>query len=357
MNTETKTEALDAISSPQPEFSEADAKRTLASEFGLDGELVPLVSERDQNFRVSMADGRQFVFKIANCVESSVVTDFQIKALLHVEEMQCPVATPKVMRTLAGDDSALIYDGEVAHVCRVVSYLQGTLLSELSMRPKLAQNLGECAAKLDLAMADFRHPGDSPLLLWDLQRAAGLRDLLSYIEPAELRAAVTACLDDFDMRVAPALPALRRQVIHSDLHGDNVLADAQQQDLIAGVIDFGDMVRAPLIMEVAVAASYLRSEDGDALSLIAPFVVAYNSLLPLQADEIKLLFDLVRARLSATISILRWRVAQRGADDEYTSLYSQGESDAESFLLRLDSLGRDEFLSTIKKNLRNSQLR
>ncbi len=347
-------EALDAISSPQPEFSESDAKRTLASEFGLDGELVPLVSERDQNFRVSMADGRQFVFKIANCVESRVVTDFQIKALLHVEAKQCPVATPRIMRTFAGDDSTLIYDGEVAHVCRVVSYLQGTLLSELSMSSKVAQNLGECAAKLDLAMADFRHPGDSPLLLWDLQRAADLRDLLSYIEPAELRAAVTACLDDFDTRVAPALPALRRQVIHSDLHGDNVLADSQQQDLISGVIDFGDMLRAPLIMEVAVAASYLRSEEGDALSLVAPFIAAYNSLLPLQADEIELLFDLVRARLSATISILRWRVAQRGADDEYASLNLEGESDAESFLLRLDSLGRGEFLNTIKKNIRNS---
>jgi hydroxylysine kinase len=347
-------DALDAISSPQPEFSETAAKHMLAVEYGLEGELAPLVSERDQNFRVSMADGRQFVFKIANRAESSVTTDFQIKALLHIEQMQCSVATPKIVRTLAGNDSAIIHDGDVAHVCRVVSYLQGTLLSEISTSPQLAQKLGECAARLDMAMADFGHQGDSPLLLWDLQRAAGLRDLLSYIEAAELRAAVTACLDDFDTRVQPALPALRRQVIHSDLHGDNVLAESQQQNAIVGVIDFGDMVRAPLIMEVAVAASYLRSEESDALSLITPFVDAYHSLLPLQPNEIELLFDLIRARLAATISILRWRVAQRGQDDEYTSLYGQGESDAEAFLLRLDSLGRSEFLQAINKSLKNN---
>jgi Ser/Thr protein kinase RdoA (MazF antagonist) len=346
--------ALDAISSPSPQLSESAAKRTLALEYGLDGELLSLVSERDQNFRVSMTDGRQYVFKIANRVESGVITDFQIKALLHIEKAHCPVATPRIVRTLAGNDSALIYDGDVAHVCRVVTYLQGTLLSELSMNPQLAHKLGECAARLDMAMADFEHQGDSPQLLWDLQRAAELRDLLSYIEAAELRAAVTACLDDFDARVQPALPALRRQIIHSDLHGDNVLADSQQQDVIVGVIDFGDMVRAPLIMEVAVAASYLRSEDDDALSLITPFVVAYHSLLPLQANEIELLFDLVRARLAATISILRWRVAQRGQDDDYTSLNGQVESDAETFLLRLESLGRSEFSKAINKSLKNN---
>jgi len=347
-------DALDAISSPQPQFSESAAKHMLATEFGLEGELSPLVSERDQNFRVAMTDGRQFVFKIANCIENSVTTDFQIKALLHIEQRQCPIATPRIVRTLGGNDSALIYDGDVAHVCRVVSYLQGTLLSELSMSPQLAKSLGEGAARLDLAMADFEHSGDSPQLLWDLQRAAGLRDLLPYIEDTALRAAVTACLNDFHTRVEPALPMLRRQVIHSDLHGDNVLADGDHQNAIVGVIDFGDMVRAPLIMELAVAASYLRSGESDTLSLIAPFVVAYNSLLPLQADELELLFDLVRTRLAATISILHWRVAQRGEDDEYASLNWQGESDAEAFLLRLDSLGRSEFLSAISKSIKNS---
>jgi len=342
-------DALEAISVPQPVFSEAAAKRLLAAEYGFEAELLPLVSERDQNFRVSLADGRQFVFKIANSSESSVTTDFQIKALLHIEQMRCPVATPRIVRSIAGNDSALIYDGDVAHVCRVVSYLQGTLMSDGATSTQLAQNLGECAARLDLAMAGFEHPGDSPLLLWDLQRAAGLRELLKYIKESDLRSSLGACLDDYDQRVQPALPALRRQVIHSDLHGDNVLTASDDENRIAGVIDFGDMLRAPLIMEVAVAASYLRSDSSDAMALITPFVAAFHAVLPLQADELELLFDLLRARLTATISILRWRVAQRGPDDEYTSLYSQGESDAETFLLRLNSLGRRAFLSNLKK--------
>ena len=336
---------------PQPVFSEAAAKRLLAAEYGLEGELLPLVSERDQNFRVSLPDGQQFVFKIANSSESRVTTDFQIKALLHIERMRCPVATPKIVRSVEGNDSTLLYDGDVAHVCRVVSYLQGTLMSDSTTSIELAQDLGESAARLDLAMADFEHPGDSPLLLWDLQRAAGLRELLSYIKEGELRSAVAACLDDYDQRVQPVLPALRRQVIHSDLHGDNVLTVSGDENRVAGVIDFGDMVRAPLIMEVAVAASYLRTDNSDVMSLLAPFVAAFHAVLPLQAQELELLFDLLRARLSATISIMRWRVAQRGAEDEYTSLYSEGESDADAFLLRLNSLGRRAFLKKLNKFL------
>jgi Ser/Thr protein kinase RdoA (MazF antagonist) len=84
------------------------------------------------------------------------------------------------------------------------------------------------------------------------------------------------------------------------------------------------------------------------MSLVTPFVSAFHAVLPLQANELELLFDLLRARLAATISIMRWRIAQRGADDEYTSLYSQGESDAEAFLLRLNSLGRSAFLNNLK---------
>ncbi len=347
---------MEAISSPPPQFSETAARDLLATEFGLEADLLPLVSERDQNFQVAAPDGRQFVFKIANGAESSVTTDFQIKALLHIERMGCAVVTPKIVRTLSGSDSTLIRDSDRAYVCRVVTYLQGTPLSEFPTNSQLAQSLGTSAARLDQALADFRHPGDCPVLLWDLQHAAGLRKLLPYVREDELRAALTACLDDFEARVLPVLPKLRRQVIHSDLHGDNVLTENQDSKVIAGVIDFGDMVRAPLVMEVAVAAAYLRSTQGDAMSLVAPFVAAYNSVMPLQSEELELLFDLVRARLSATISILRWRVVQRGEDDEYTSQYLQGESDAEVFLSRLDSLGRDDFLKVIHKAIRNKHI-
>ena len=339
--------ALDAISTPQPEFSESEASRALAEDFGLDGTLDSLISERDQNYRVTPAAGERFVFKIANRSESAVTTDFQIQALLHIVRQGCSVATPAIRRTLSGNESSILYDGDVPHVCRVVSYLAGTPLSEVTATADLASDFGRRAANRDLALANFEHSGDNHVLLWDLQRASELRELITHVEEADLRAAVCQCLDDFDRRVRPALSSLRHQVIHSDLHGDNVLATDDHKS-IAGVIDFGDMVRAPLIMEIAVAAAYLRVDDGNPMSLIVPFIAAYNSVIPIEEDELNLLFDLVRTRLVATITILRWRFSKRGKDDDYARESLASERNAEQFLLRLDALSRDSFTEHVR---------
>ena len=339
--------ALDAISTPQPQFSQTEVLRALVEEFGIHGTLESLISERDQNFQVATAAGEHFVFKIANSSESDVTTDFQIQALSHVMRQDCPVATPEIRPTLAGHESILLFDGDTPHVCRLVSYLAGTPLSAVSVTPKLVQHFGRCAANLDLALANYEHAGDSQMLLWDLQRAGDLRELITYVEEPELRAAVSLCLDDFDSRVQPKLPSLRRQVIHGDLNADNVLV-ADDRESIVGVIDFGDMVRAPLVMEIAIAASYLRVGDGEALSLTAPFITGYNSITALEDVELEMLFDLIRVRLVATITILRWRLAMRGKDDDYAGHFLESERSAENFLLRLDTLGRISFTERVR---------
>jgi Ser/Thr protein kinase RdoA (MazF antagonist) len=339
--------AVDAISTHQPQIPEIEVMRALAEEFGIHGTLESLVSERDQNYRVTTAAGERFVFKIANSSESGVITEFQIQALSHVMRQGCPVATPEIHRTLAGKESTIVFDGDIPHVCRVVSYLAGTPLSAVSMTPKLVQHFGRCAANLDLALANYEHAGDSQVLLWDLQHAGELRELITYVEEPELRAAVSLCLDDFDRRVQPKLPSLRRQVIHGDLNADNVLV-ADDRESIVGVIDFGDMVRAPLIMEIAIAAAYLRVGEGDPLSLIAPFITGYNSITALEDVELELLFDLIRARLVATLTILRWRLVMRGKDDDYAQHFLESERSSENFLLRLDTLGRISFTERLR---------
>jgi len=147
--------------------------------------------------------------------------------------------------------------------------------------------------------------------------------------------------------VQPKLPSLRRQVIHGDLNADNILV-ADDRESIVGVIDFGDMVRAPLVMEIAIAASYLRVGDGEALSLIAPFITGFNRITALEDIELELLFDLIRARLVTTITILRWRLAMRGKDDDYARLSLEGECSAEHFLSRLGTLGRIPFTQRLR---------
>ena len=66
-------------------------------------------------------------------------------------------------------------------------------------------------------------------------------------------------LEGFERHAVPLLRGLRRQVIHNDFNPHNVLADAVDDTRIAGVIDFGDMVHAPLVQDLATACAYLKA--------------------------------------------------------------------------------------------------
>ena len=109
------------------------------------------------------------------------------------------------------------------------------------------------------------------------------------------------------------------------------------------------------MFDVAIAASYLRADSPDPLQLIVPFVAGYTAVTPLQDNEIAILFDLVRARLSTTITLLYWRLAARDEQDPYRQKTLQLESGASDFLHALDGLGRAPFTARIRQSLTPDQ--
>ena len=79
---------------------------------------------------------------------------------------------------------------------------------------------------------------------------------------------------------------------------------------IAGVIDFGDMVHAPLVNNLAVAAAYQLAPAGHPLETVADLVGAYHGVVPLEDAELDLLFDLIATRMVLTVTISGWRAAR-----------------------------------------------
>ena len=282
-----------------PAFTDRDAVAIIRTHWGLDAAVGPLVSERDQNFRVDSDDGRRFVLKIANAAEDEVVTDFQIQALVYiagrVRALDIPIRCPEVVPTLDGAVSLPISGPDGTHVTRLVTWLDGLPLGDRDAGGRLARRMGVYLAYLGRALQGFSHPGSAHSLLWDIQQASNLRPLIRHVPDAAAADAVAAALDDFEHYAQPVLPSLRAQVIHSDMNPDNVLIDASDRDTVAGVIDFGDMLHAPLVADVAVACSYLRVFEGDPLRLMAGFIAGYHGVVPLTRDEIDILFELIQA--------------------------------------------------------------
>ena len=312
--------------------------RAIEAQFGLVGEFLPLVSERDQNFLLRCSAGERYVAKVASGVEDAAATDFQIGGLLHLEKA-ADLLVPRVYRTLAGEASGHIADGNATYRLRVVTWVNGEPLESQPLDTVTSGKFGRALARLDAGLAAYSHPGENPPLLWDLQRTAELRNLIENITDFSVRDRVASVVDDFEERVLPVVGTLRSQVIHADANPGNILLT----DEGIGFIDFGDMMKAPLVFDVAIAASYLRAFTAEPLQFIVPFVEAYHSITPLNALEADLLFDLVRARLAMTVTLLYWRLSARSEDDRYRQKALEVEGGAERYLALLDSMGRPAF--------------
>jgi 4-aminobutyrate aminotransferase-like enzyme/Ser/Thr protein kinase RdoA (MazF antagonist) len=301
-----------------PGFSEEEARRIAAELFGLGGDFRLLKSERDQNFGIQTEEGDGFVLKLSNAVEDPGVVDFQVRALGHIERQDPELTVPRVLRAKDGAASVTVKDGQgIRHIARVLTYLPGTLLDEVTMTLALWRNVGEIAARLDLALRGFFHPHARQEHPWDITRCAALRPHTHHIADAAARRNSEQILDHMAGNIIPRLKGLRHQVIHADVHSKNTLIDPGRPDRITGVLDFGDMVFAPLVAEVAIAADVEGVPDGELVETLGAVVAGFDSVLPLEEEEIDLVYDLVLARLAVTATIIAWRKEMRPDQPDY----------------------------------------
>ena len=342
--------AFALLSTPPPQFSAAAAARILRDQYDIEGSLKVLISERDQNFLVKPESGESFVFKIANSTEDAGVTDFQIEALLHVSEKDPAFPVPRVRPALNGDRSTTIVarDGRV-HIARVLTWLEGVPLRFAEPRQDIEEELGKILARLGTALQDFEHPASDHVLLWDLLHAGNLAELLENIENESLRDKCRQRLHVFEQSIEPALNQLSSQVIYNDLNSSNVLVDPNNTASITGIIDFGDMVRSPLVIDVAVAAAYLCEGGENPLSGIVSFLSGYSRVRPLQQEEVELIYDLIITRNVMTIVITHWRAKQHPENRDYIL---RNEPRARSTINTLIDLGQSNVTDIFLKACR-----
>lgn len=339
--------SMSPVTVEPPNFSTGAVAAVVAENYNLLGDYTPLVSERDQNFRLRTSDGQEFVVKVTGLIEDRIATDFQIAALSHFEESGFDY-TPRVFRTLSGDKRSVITsDAGQEYSLRVVTWLDGSLLKDVGLTTNNASRFGRRLAELDLSLRNFDFDGDGQAGLWDMQNALQLRSLLPHVNDEKVHKYACAVLNRFEDPVISALHALPGQAIHNDANPENILIDADGD--VSGFIDFGDALKAPRIIEVAIAASYLRTVGENPLKFIEAFVEAYHQRSPLSDAEFKLLFDLIRTRLATTLIIMYWRLSARDEDDPYRQKTLENESNAFEFLVFLSDLGHDAFIRCVNR--------
>ena len=308
----------DLLETQPPKFTAKEVKDIANRLYGLTGKLSPLDSERDQNFRIKTKTGNQFVIKIANNAETPAMIDMQIKALEHITQTNPDLSVPEVLFSRNGLAIEQVQAQNGAkHGFRILTYLPGIPPKDDPTELALLRPMGASLAQLAQSLRGFFHSGANYELLWDLKHTSKLRQYLPHITDANHHELASYFLDRFDQNVLPQIPKLRAQILHNDLTPDNIIVAENDPGCIVGMIDFGDMTHTLLIIDLATTIAQMLRGHADLLGVAVEIIAGYHEINPLEDAELRILYDLIAARLTMLNVIAAWRVTLHPENREY----------------------------------------
>ena len=279
--------------------SAAEAEAVARARWGVAAVARVLPGERDRNFHLRDEAGREFVLKFANPAEDAGFRAMQIAALRHIEQVDPGLAVPRMVPLPGGGfETAVTHGSGVVQQARLLSWLRGVPIGEAVP--------GRAAlARLQRALAPFRHEASGHEMAWDLQHAPKLAGIAFAVRHEGARRVLLEMLEWFEREVVPVVAGLPRQVVHNDLNRMNVLVDPGDHGRIAGIIDFGDIAETAVLFDVAIAAVQLPVGDVGLAEGLRDFLRGYG-LGRLGREAVALLPGLMAMRLALGMALASW---------------------------------------------------
>ncbi|MGB1204112.1 MAG: aminotransferase class III-fold pyridoxal phosphate-dependent enzyme [Chitinophagales bacterium] len=286
--------------------------------YGISATAKKLVAYEDFNFRLSAKNGRTYVLKISTDTSSFPYLKPQNKILQHLAKSKknktiypqiIPSKNNKYIVSLRKEGKKL--------KMRLLSYLEGECIGNISPNNELLKNFGSFLAKLDkklyslnISQLEARH------YAWDLTNFADSEPYMSYIENPYQQTLVRYFLSQFKNFVAPILPKLPHSIIHSDANEWNTLF---KKNKIVGIIDFGDVIYSARINEIAIGIAYMTTLVENPLQAACIILKAYNKIIALEEKELEVLYYLIATRLCISVSHSSYHKTQN-PENEYITI-------------------------------------
>ena len=297
----------------------------LSYNYGIEGSIDPLPSERDQNFQVSAKNGEHFVLKIGSPLENDDLIVFQDEVLNFLAERRLPFSVPVPIPDKQGQNIVSFRTGSGARrLVRLVSYIKGEKLSSLIHRDtKVLRSLGRSVGCLNQVLSTFeKEIPERDGFAWDLTNAHEvITTNLDCIEEHTERNLLERLCENLESNIQHKLHKLPTSLLHNDANDHNVLVSPPLSEghQVVGILDFGDMITGPSIYDLAISAAYAQMGMEDPFSSILTLVQAYNEVQPITPEELEVLFPLVCARLAVSVSLSAAHI-QDGNMDPYLTI-------------------------------------
>ncbi|TSK53811.1 Hydroxylysine kinase [Bagarius yarrelli] len=287
----------------------------------------PLPSYDDQNFHVVCVDGRDFVLKVINSIDSKnmKLLELQTHTMNFLRQNGLPVQT--ALCTVTGELMSLeeidCGFGLQKYLVRLLTYLPGTPIAKVTCTPQLLYEMGKTAATIDQILLRLEHENLGVLqrknFVWNLCSVPLIEDYLYVMDGEPMQLIIKEVLNQYQNQVVPKLPSFRKCVNHGDLNNMNTLVGqiGSSGYRISGILDFGDMSSGYFIFELAIVIVHMMMESPNPLEVGGPVIAGFERVFPLNADERDALYTLVLCRFSQALVYTRSAVLQQPENEEY----------------------------------------
>ena len=279
-----------------------------------------LAGELDLNYYLVSDKNQRYILKLHSALTDTAVLDMQTKALLFLHEHNKGLGTPQIILTRLNEPFVCVELENTSYTLRCLRWIDGDLWSAANPDPLESYwSLGRYLAELDGELETFTHPSGEREFLWDMRKSAEHQKWLHAV-PTDYTEMVEQTLNRFNVDVLPVLQLLPSQMIHNDANDNNIVLD--QQGVVIGLIDYGDMIYGHRITEIAIACCYAMCGQADPIASVMPLIAGYHSVQTLTDQELQLLYDLILCRCASSICMAA-RQIHENPDNEYLLVSQQ----------------------------------
>ncbi len=285
----------------------------LAEHYGLHGNLQELDGEGEQTLRLDCENGQKYVVKITRDRGAPGAAAFQMKVLDHLAQHMPGRGLPGAR---AAQNGALIVQcegaGEGACKLRVLNYTSGQPIEVgAPPTPLLAYNAGMLLGSTTQALATLEGAPPPAFNEWGIENGLLANPAFWGLGQCDIRAYESDFRPRYE-RLIPRLKEQRWQLVHNDAHLENILRTAPEADSVCGLIDFGDMARAPLVCDAAILALGFAEHARDPAAMAAAAVAGYHAACPLVGAELDLIHGAMISRQALSVLLLDAKLSVLG---------------------------------------------
>jgi len=290
--------------------------------------LKKLNSERDKNYLIKINKKSLYVLKISNPLESNNLLEMQDFLLTNLNyRASIRDFIPKKIHSTLN-----IYKDAIGRSCyvRILSYIEGQIFAKSKPSKDLELSLGSLLGNLSKELQTLEHASSFRKFEWDPSSIDWIKKDINLFK-GKMKNIVKNNFQEYENFVKKNKNNLRYSLTHGDANNYNLVV---KKNKIIGLLDFGDMIFAPTINDLAICLSYALMNKNDLHSTLTNIILSYHNVFSITFDEFFSLMTLVKSRLTITV-IMAAKQRKKFPNNTYLSI---SEKDAWSLLYKLDKI-------------------